>query len=294
MIFFLSLVVVLISLGLIALGVVKAITAKPFKWTHALLPLPGIAILISWLSLGVPSIGTVVEGERGIVLSFGKMTGRTMGAGLYFTNPFAGETVVRMNVQTVKGVVAASAASADLQNVTTQITINYNLKPEYAGRVFAEYRDEYAARTLTPAILEAVKQATAKFNAEDLIRQRAAVKSEITRILRDRMNPTHNLSDISITDFAFSPEFAQAIEAKVTATQQALKAQNDLATKKFEAEQRVATARGEAEAIKIQAEAIQSQGGAAYVQLKAIEQWNGVLPTTMMPGSTLPFINLNR
>lgn len=294
MIFFLSLVVALLSLAITGVGIFKAVTARPPKLQHAFLPVFGIALLISWLSLGAPSIGTVVEGERGIVLSFGKMTGRTMGAGLYFTNPFAGETVVRMNVQTVKGVVQATAASADLQNVTTQITINYNLKPEYAGKVFAEYRDEYAARTLTPAILEAVKQATAKFNAEDLIRQRAEVKAEITRILQERMNPTHNLSDISITDFAFSPEFAQAIEAKVTATQQALKAQNDLATKKFEAEQRVATARGEAEAIKIQAEAIQSQGGAAYVQLKAIEQWNGILPTTMMPGTTLPFINLNR
>jgi len=292
MIFFLGLVISLIALGITGFGIFKAVTAKPPKMYHAIQPLVGIAMLISWLSLGAPSFGTVVEGERGIVLSFGKMTGRTMGAGLYITNPFAGETVVRMNVQTVKGVVAASAASADLQNVTTQITINYNLRPEFAGKVFAEYRDEYADRTLTPAVLEAVKQATAKFNAEDLIRQRGEVKAEITRILQNRMNPTHNLSDISITDFAFSPEFAQAIEAKVTATQQALKAQNDLATKKFEAEQRVATAKGEAEAIKIQADAIQSQGGAAYVQLKAIEQWNGVLPSTMMPNSTLPFISI--
>ena len=37
----------------------------------------------------------------------------------------------------------------------------------------------------------------------------------------------------------------------------------------------------------------QVPGGADYVKLKAIEKWNGTVPTQMIPGSTVPFINLN-
>jgi uncharacterized membrane protein YqiK len=51
-------------------------------------------------------------------------------------------------------------------------------------------------------------------------------------------------------------------------------------------------ATAEAEAIKIQAEAIQQQGGASYVNLKAVEKWDGHLPAQMIPGGALPFLNL--
>jgi hypothetical protein len=56
----------------------------------------------------------------------------------------------------------------------------------------------------------------------------------------------------------------------------------------------VAQAEAEARAIKIQAEAITQQGGQDYVALKAIEKWNGILPTQMIPNATLPFINLSK
>ena len=69
---------------------------------------------------------------------------------------------------------------------------------------------------------------------------------------------------------------------------------NKLEQVKYEAEQRVASAKAEAEAIKIQAEAITQQSGTNYVNMKAIEKWNGVLPTQMIPNATLPFINLSK
>lgn len=60
----------------------------------------------------------------------------------------------------------------------------------------------------------------------------------------------------------------------------------------YEAEQTIAKAKAEAESIKIQSEAIMSQGGENYVNMKAVEKWNGVLPAQMIPNATLPFINL--
>jgi hypothetical protein len=62
--------------------------------------------------------------------------------------------------------------------------------------------------------------------------------------------------------------------------------------RKYEAQQRIEQANGEAQAIKIQAQAITQQGGADYVKLQWIKQWDGKLPTTMLSSGT-PFININ-
>ena len=51
-------------------------------------------------------------------------------------------------------------------------------------------------------------------------------------------------------------------------------------------------ATAEAEAIRIQAQAIQSQGGAEYVNLKAIEKWDGGLPQYLGGNTPIPFINV--
>jgi len=67
---------------------------------------------------------------------------------------------------------------------------------------------------------------------------------------------------------------------------------------KKEAEQRVAQAKAEAEAIKLQSEAANNDKyinlKALEVQKAAVEKWNGVLPTQMVPNASLPFINLNK
>ena len=87
------------------------------------------------------------------------------------------------------------------------------------------------------------------------------------------------VDDVQLVHFDFSPEFNKAIEAKQTEVQNALKAKNILDRTKIEAEQRIQQAQGEAEAIRIQAQAIQAQGGSEYVALKTVEKWDGKLPT---------------
>ena len=69
-----------------------------------------------------------------------------------------------------------------------------------------------------------------------------------------------------------------------------LKAEQDLQRIEVEAKQEIAKAEGRAKAIQIETQAINSQGGASYVQLKAIEKWDGNLPSTM--AGVVPFINV--
>lgn len=234
----------------------------------------------------------VEAGEKGVVLRMGQID-RILDPGLHWRTPFI-EHVEKMDVTTQKEEAGAGAASKDLQSVSTQVALNYNLEGEFAGEVYRDFKQEYVARIIAPAIQEAVKSATAKYTAEELITRREEVKGVIFNDIKNRLAPRHIVAtELLITNFDFSPQFNAAIEAKVQAEQDALAAKNQLERVKYEAEQRVEQAKAEAEAIRIQAEAVTSQGGADYVKLKAIEKWNGNVPSHMIPNATVPFIDLN-
>lgn len=235
--------------------------------------------------------GSVNAGWKGVRTQFGAVVGQVE-TGLYFKLPFV-QKVVKLNVQTQKEQIDAESASSDLQNVSTTIALNYNLYPDKVTELYTKIGTDYKSRIIDPAIQEAVKASTAKHTAEQLITKRTEVRDEIKTILTARLATEFiQVTEVSIVNFDFSQSFNQAIEAKVTAEQNALAAKNKLEQVKFEAEQRIAQATAEAEAIRISAQAINSQGGADYVNLKAIEKWNGILPTQMIPGGTVPFINL--
>jgi len=247
-------------------------------------------VVLFGLMLFFNSVGTISAGERGILFQFGAVQ-RVLGEGLYFKIPFI-QGVKSMDITVQKNEVEASAASKDLQVVSAVIALNYRLDPDNVGKLWQEVGKNYDSKILDPAIQEAVKASTAKFTAEELITKRELVKEDMKSNIIERVAGKNIIIDtVNIVNFDFSPEFNRAIEAKVTAEQSALAAKNKLEQVKFEAEQRVSQAKGEAEAIRIQVEAINKQGGEAYVGLKAIEKWNGVLPEYML-GETMPFINI--
>ena len=247
----------------------------------------GLALLLFILSFTV-----VGAGKRGVVLRLGSVN-RVLDSGLHMKLPFPIETVKKMDVQIRKIETDSSAYSKDIQTVTAKIALNYHLQPESVGLLYAEIGRDYAIRLIDPAIQESVKAATAKFTAQELIEQRPKVKEEIKLILADRLQGKYiTVDDFSIVNFDFSDVYETAVEAKQVAQQEALKAENDLTRIKVEANQRIAQAEAEAQAIRIQAQAITQQGGEDYVRLKAIEKWNGTLPTQFIPGMSVPFLNV--
>lgn len=248
----------------------------------------GLVLVILFFS----TWGTVGAGERGVLLRFSAAKG-TKEEGLYFKLPFI-EKVRIMDVKVQKEQIDASAASKDLQTVNSIVALNFHVSPEKVVDIFKGVGLEYKARIIDPAIQEAVKSATAKFTAEELITRREFVRDDIKTHLTERLSPHGILvDDLNIVNFDFSAQFNKSIESKVTAEQDALAAKNKLEQSKYEAEQRIAQAKGEAEAIRIQAQAITSQGGADYVKLKAIEKWKGEVPSYVGTGSAIPFLNVN-
>lgn len=198
-----------------------------------------------------------------------------------------------MDTQVQKEQVDASAASSDLQTVTTTVAVNFHIDPWDAGNIYQTIGADYQSRVIDPAIQESIKSITANYTAEQLITQRETVREDILNLLTTKLDAYGvHVDSLNIVNFAFSDTFNTAIEAKVTAQQNALAAQNKLVQVQAEADQTVATAKAQTEAIQIQAQAINSQGGADYVELQAIKQWNGILPATYIPGSANPFIGV--
>lgn len=260
---------------------------------------PRIGKIVGHVLLGIivltvffGSFVVVSAGERGVVLQLGKVVG-VMDNGFHFKIPFV-QHVQTLTVQTQKEQIDATAASQDLQDVTTTFAVNYNLKPNEVGQLWQNIGENYKTRIIDPYIQESIKATTAKYTAEQLVTQRERVVQDVQALLSQRLDPEFiTVTQVSIVNFKFSGQFEQAIEAKVTAEQNALAAKNKLEQVKYEADQRVAAANGEAKAIAIQAQAITSQGGKEYVNLKWVEKWNGQLPTTML-GSNTPLVSIGQ
>lgn len=253
------------------------------EWTAS----PSVPRIVASILLGIfgmmlsMGLGQVDEGERGVVLSFGRATGRIIDPGVYVVTPFV-ESVTTMPVRVVAEKANAEGASKDLQVVHAEITVNYALRPEDTVRVYSRLGKEALERVIKPAIEEAVKAGTAEFKAEELITHRPQVKSRIESILRSRLEANgFHLDAVSITDFDFSDTFNRSIEAKVTATQEALKAQNELVRVQAEAQQQVERARAEAEALKVQRDAVTPELlelRKVEALMKSLEKWDGRLP----------------
>ena len=257
-----------------------------------------IVVLIALVSVAWGSMGIVGAGQRGVLLRFGAVTGDVKEEGLYFKIPFA-EQVVLMSTQIQRYTAPASASSQDLQVVSTEVTLNYQLDGGDVGEVYRSMRQDYENRVVEPFLQEAVKATTARYNAEALITQRQQVRLELQQTMLERLAPRGiDVVELSITDFQFTSAFQESIEAKVRAEQQALEAQNALERVKFESEQAITRARAEAEGLKglrLQREQITGdllQLRQIEVQRTAVEKWNGVMPSVVTSGGPVPMLDV--
>lgn len=147
----------------------------------AFIGIVGLLVILS-------SFYVIDAGERGVVLRFGEVKS-VQSEGLHFKVPIF-DNVKKFSVRTDKIEREASSASRDLQIVTTQIALNYQLDPDAVDRIYREFgtKSILEAKLVDPAIQDAVKASTAQFNAEELITKRASVKEAIEGDLRERLS----------------------------------------------------------------------------------------------------------
>jgi prohibitin 2 len=268
-----------------------------------------IVVAIALVSTFGGATATVPAGYKGILLNFGSVSG-TLDPGFHWISP-VGQQVVLVSTQTQSATADENAASSDLQEITTSVTVNYQIDPAYVKEVYTALRDQYQARVIIPAMQDGLKASTAKFQASELITRREDAKNAFQDLLQQKLTQYHIIvTSVSITNFKFSDQFQSAVDAKVTAEQNALAAQNQLAVVQFSAQQQVIQAQaaanatitkanGDATAKIIGAEA-QAQLQAllnqnmtqAYLSYLYLQQWNGQLPTYYGGQLPVPFLNV--
>ena len=256
-----------------------------------------LALIIGAILVVILFFGPWVQigaGERGIVLNFGAVQNEVLNEGLHFRVPIM-QKVAIMDVKVQKAVTDAASASADLQDVTLAVALNYHVIPDKANVVYQTIGIEFKERVIDPAIQEVMKAVSARYTAEELITKRPAVSTAMKESLAERLLASNIAVDaFSIVTFSFSRVFTEAIEAKQTAEQLALKAKRDLDRIKIEAEQTITAARAEAESLRLQRANISLdliELRKIEANLKAIEKWNGILPQVTGAGA-VPFIGV--
>ena len=242
-----------------------------------LLIIGGLLLLVitfkPWVQIGA--------GERGIVQNFGAVQDLVLNEGIHFKIPVV-QTVIPMDVKIQKVTTDAASSSSDLQDVDLSVALNYHVIPDKVNVVYQTIGVEFKGRIIDPAIQEVMKAVSARYTAEELITKRPSVSREMQASLTRRLLESNiSVDAFSIISFSFSQTFTDAIEAKQTAEQNALKAKRDLDRIKVEAQQTIAAATAEAEALRLQKMNISPdliELRKIEANLKAIEKWNGILP----------------
>lgn len=275
----------------------------------ALVGLVGLGILFgSWYR--------VDEGERAVILTNGSFSG-VSGPGLHFKVPFfqaARYITVRNEAMRYDKV---AAYSYDQQTAEMVVSVNYQVRPEDVETIYRQYGSEDSAvsRVLNPRVYEQVKNVFGQYTAQRAIQERGKMNQDLTLALQDAVRGSGlQILTVQVENIDYSDGYEAAVEAAASAKAKVEQAKSELARVEQEAQQKVKQAEAEAEAKKLQAdadayataaagkataEAIRERGTALrdnpdLINLVAAERWDGKLPTSMIPGAAMPFVNLGK
>lgn len=236
-----------------------------------------VIVVLVLLVLILNSFTTVSAGHSGVVTTFGEVSETVLAEGLHFKIPFI-QKIILIDNRVQKSEATCTAASKDLQTVSSTIAVNYKVLNSYSANVYKNIGMDYESVIITPAIQECVKAVTAKFTAEELITKRQSIGDQMMELLKEKISTYGiEIQIFNITSFDFTDEYNAAIEAKQTAQQNALKAQQDLQRIKVEAEQTIERAQAEAEAYRLKSEQLTPE----ILISNYIEKWDGKLPTVV-------------
>ncbi len=218
----------------------------------------------------------VDAGQRGVLMQFGEVQNQILGEGIHVIIPVV-NTVKKLSVRVQNQEISAEASSRDLQDVFTDVALNWHIIPDEANAIFQQIGDEtnVIKRIISPAVEEVLKAVMAKYTAEEIITKRGEVKGGVDDALTTRLGSYHiAVDDISLVHVHFSERFGEAVEAKQIAEQEAKQAEFIALKAIKEAEAKVNLARGEAETHRLLRDGLTPE----ILQRKAIEKWDGKLP----------------
>ncbi|MDE0522917.1 MAG: SPFH domain-containing protein [Boseongicola sp.] len=270
-----------------------------------------IGLLVLFLLLG--SVYTVEEGHVGIVKRWSKAVDQ-VGPGLHVKIPIA-DSIERIEVRQRKNVEDLAAATKNQLPTTATVSINWTVNRNSAMDLFIHYGglDQFETRILDPKLRSAAKAAIARFQADELIRNRqAAVAAIMDGMALELEGFPVTVNSPQIENLSLPNAYLQAVEEKEKAREDAEKEKHKLDQQRLIAQQAVNSAEANAEAKRLEADAeayrvlteaqaeadairlINEQLGRSplYVDLVRAKRWDGVLPQTVLGEGVGAFLSL--
>lgn len=241
--------------------------------------LAAVALAVLFLFFGSWSV--VPPGHRGVSVTLGKVDPQAKGEGFTFKKPFI-EEVVKVPVQQITVDGKASSFSSDLQTVDVSYAVLYRIPENRVVELFQQYAGSPYRTLVEPRLQEAIKQVTAQYKAEELVKNREKIKQAVVQKIQAELAGLIDVRDVPITNIDFSDELEKAIELKQVTEQQALAKEYELKKAQKEAEITVVNARAEAESVKIKGDALASSP--RVIELEIVKKWDGKTPQTVVTG----------
>lgn len=238
----------------------------------------------------------IPTGYTGVVTVFGKVTDKTLEAGLHFVAPWY--SIVKMDNRTQRASIETQAFSSDIQQVDVIMSVNYSIDKETAQELYKSVGRNYYENIVYPRILECTKACFSQYTAESLVANRNVLSGKIMNDLSADMRSFGvKVINVSIEDIDFTDAFTDAVEAKQVAEQQKLKAaiEQEQLTLEAEAEAKRAVLKAESdlEVARMEAESneiLSASFSENLIEYYYIQKWNGVLPQVVSDSSVVPIL----
>lgn len=268
------------------------------------------AVALASLLLG--SWYTVDETERGVLLRNGALVG-AVEPGLSFKIPFF-ESVRFISVQNhTTAYRELQAYSRDQQTATLNVSVSWHVEPGAVTEVYTKYKDldGLVVRLISRQVPTQVETVFGQYNAVSAVQKRADLTADIARAIKASIDGPVVIDGVQVENIDFSDDYEKSIAERMKAEVAVKTREQMLETEKVQAQIRVTQAqadadaklaqakadaeatrlRGDAEADAIRAKAAALASNQNLVELTKAERWDGVLPTTMLPNSAVPFLN---
>lgn len=244
--------------------------------------LVGVGIIILVVVIAASQATYVVDpGFRGVEVTLGKVSPAFKPEGFGTKSPFVSH-IVNIPVRQLTNGLNTECYSSDLQQVDVALRILYRIPESSVVKIYTEYAGDPFDSLIAPRVQEAFKEAAAVLSAEMIVKKREEIKTKSLISAREKIGPMLVIEDLVIENIVLSKELETAIESKMVQEQEAAKARFTQQKAQIEADTTIIRAKGEAEAIRIRAEAIRDNPG--LIQLQIVEKWDGRSPLVIGGG----------
>lgn len=183
----------------------------------------------------------------------------------------------------------------DASVFTMDPTIAYRINPEKICDIYTKYRkdvEDLEDGYIRTCIYEAYRTCANQYTSDSLMANRANFESDVRTRLERSLSSEGFIVEEFTSQINPPQSLAEMIDSKNRAVQSALKAENEVKEAEANAKISKAKALGDAEALKIKADAeayynrtISASLSPMIIQEDWIEKWDGVLPTTNASGT---------